>query len=181
MKRNLFVLFFLMLPCLTPWGNTKYAAFSPKGLKEGSPAPEISMTDPNGETISLSSYRGKIVLVDFWASWCHPCREVSDKVVALYNKYKDRKFEHGNGFEILSVSLDVNQNDWVQAIDDDKLSWKGHVCDFARWRSQAVSDYYVSFIPSGTLVDGDGKVIATNLDYRMISYYLKAMVKRRRN
>ena len=174
MKKALFIIFFLTLPRLAQVSNASHG-----GLREGQDAPAIVLPTPNGDTLNLEAYRGKIVLVDFWASWCHPCRETNPKMVALYNKFHDRNFEKGDGFEIISVSLDDKVSDWKKAIEEDQLPWKGQVSELKRWQCQAVKDYFVTFVPNGTLIDGEGKVIAANLDYRMISYYLKAMVKRR--
>ena len=173
MKQAFLIILLLTLPYFMEKGSA-----ARDGLKEGQDAPNISLPTPSGDTINLSSYKGKIVLVDFWASWCHPCREVSSKMVDLYNKFKDRHFENGDGFEILSVSLDDKPEDWKRAIQEDNLPWKGQVSEMKRWRSDAVKDYFVTFVPNGTLIDGNGKVIAGNLDYRMVSFYLKGMAKR---
>jgi thiol-disulfide isomerase/thioredoxin len=148
-------------------------------LKEGDTAPEISLPDPNGDTIKLSSFKGKIVLVDFWASWCHPCRMFNPKMIALYKKYHDRKFETGDGFEILSVSLDTDKKDWADAISEDKIPWKTHVSDLKRWQSKTARDYNIAYIPNSCIIDGEGKIIASDLDYSMVKYYLKALVKRK--
>jgi peroxiredoxin len=125
-------------------------------LAEGQPAPEINLPSPSGEYIKLSSLKGKVVLIDFWASWCSPCRRENPNVVRLYNKYNK------NGFEIYGVSLDKEKSKWVQAIDADKLTWT-HVSDLRYWNSVAAKDYGVSGIPFTVLLDKDGKVIATGL------------------
>lgn len=128
-----------------------------KAVLVGSMAPEIIMNSPNGEELKLSDLRGKVVLVDFWASWCGPCRRENPNVVRLYEKYKDK------GFEIFSVSLDKDKNAWVKAIDDDNLKWKWHVSDLKYWSSAAAKLYGISSIPSTVLVGKDGKIIAKNL------------------
>ncbi|MBP7102309.1 MAG: AhpC/TSA family protein [Bacteroidales bacterium] len=122
----------------------------------GSIAPEISLPDTNGNIIPLSSLRGKIVLIDFWASWCGPCRRESPNMVKLYETYKDK------GFEIYGVSLDQNKTNWISAIISDNLSWI-HVSDLKRWQCQAGIDYSISSIPSTVLIDKDGKIIAKDL------------------
>lgn len=122
----------------------------------GSVAPDIVLQDPFGKTVSLSSLRGKIVLVDFWASWCKPCREESPKVVAAYNKFRSR------GFEVFSVSLDDNKEAWEKAINDDKLLWT-HVSDLMKWNSSVVSLYNIDAIPFTLLIDREGKILAKNL------------------
>ncbi len=122
----------------------------------GRTAPEFSMADTTGKSVALSSLRGKYVLVDFWASWCGPCRKENPNVVAAYQKYHDK------GFEILGVSLDDKKNLWEKAINADKLTWQ-HVSDLKGWRNQAAGLYMVKSVPSSFLLDKDGKIIAKNL------------------
>ncbi|HKL40050.1 MAG TPA: TlpA disulfide reductase family protein [Cryomorphaceae bacterium] len=125
-------------------------------LAPGTMAPEIALPNPNGEIIQLSDLRGNYVLIDFWASWCKPCRLENPNVVRMYNKYSDENFE------ILGVSLDRNKEKWVNAIADDNLQWP-HVSDLKFWQSAAAELYNVKSIPFTVLVDPDGKVIATKL------------------
>ena len=122
----------------------------------GSSAPDIIMADTAGKPFSLSSLKGKYVLVDFWASWCAPCRGENPNVVANYNKYKNKNFT------ILGVSLDEDRAAWVKAIKKDKLSWK-NVSDLKGWSSAAVSKYGFDGIPYNVLLDPQGKIIATEL------------------
>ena len=122
----------------------------------GKQAPELSLPDINGNEIKLSSYKGKYVLVDFWASWCLPCRRENPSVVAAYHKYKDKNFT------ILGVSLDKEKQDWLDAIRKDKLSW-AQVSDLQEWQSAAVSTYGVSGIPFNVLIDPGGTVIGQGL------------------
>lgn len=134
----------------------KAAGASRSAVQVGQAAPDISLPTPAGEAISLSSLRGKYVLVDFWASWCRPCRAENPNVVRVYNKYKDK------GFEILGVSLDRSKDAWVKAIEKDGLTWP-HISDLKFWQSAAAKTYGVSAIPYTVLVGPDGKVIAQNL------------------
>jgi peroxiredoxin len=125
-------------------------------LGPGGEAPEIELTSPDGKLIALSSLRGKVVLIDFWASWCKPCRIENPNVVKMYNQYSKK------GFEIYGVSLDKDKDAWVKAIKEDGLTWP-HVSDLQFWNSAAAKLYNVSSIPHTVLVDRDGKIIATGL------------------
>lgn len=123
----------------------------------GMEAPDIAMADRNGNIRRLSDLRGKVVLIDFWASWCAPCRRENPNVVRLYKKYKDK------GFEIFSVSLDNSREKWLQAIEKDGLEWENHVSDLRGWNSAGGRLYGVTSIPATVLVDKDGTVLARNL------------------
>ena len=133
------------------------------GLAVGNIAPELKFSNPEGKEIKLSSLRGKMVLIDFWASWCGPCRMENPAVVKAYNKYKDAKFKNAKGFDVYSVSLDKNKESWLKAIKQDKLVWKSHVSDLKFWNSEAATLYGVESIPTNWLIDGNGIIVAKNL------------------
>lgn len=125
-------------------------------IGDGKQAPEISLPNTDGNEVSLSSLRGKYVLVDFWASWCAPCRAENPNVVKAYNTYKDKNFT------VLGVSLDDNKDKWLEAIKDDGLTWT-HISDLKGWQSVVVRTYMIQGIPANVLLDPDGKIIGRNL------------------
>ncbi len=146
----------------------KYRMQEMKKLAIGQPAPEISMPTPAGKILSLSSLKGKYVLVDFWASWCGPCRKENPNVVKLYNEYNSK------GFEILGVSLDTKKENWEKAISDDKLTWP-HISELAGWQTSVVKNFKIESIPSTLLVDKDGNILARNLRGEDLENYLKKL------
>lgn len=125
----------------------------------GTEAPEVNLPQPDGKLLSLKSLRGKYVLVDFWASWCGPCRQENPNVVKAYNEFKDK----GKGFTVYSVSLDQKKENWEQAIAADHLAWPNHVSDLKFWQSAGAAAYGVQAIPQSFLLDPQGKIIAKNL------------------
>jgi thiol-disulfide isomerase/thioredoxin len=132
-------------------------------------APEIVLNSPSGKTVKLSKLRGKMVLIDFWASWCGPCRKENPNVVEAYKKYKTVKFENGKGFEVFSVSLDRQENQWKEAVLKDGLIWKNHGWD----KTGTVSGIYgVSSIPSAFLIDGSGNILAKGQELRGLRLHI---------
>ncbi len=123
----------------------------------GSEAPDFAAPNPNGKIIRLSELRGNVVLLQFWASWCKPCRRNNPKLVALYNQYNDK------GFEIFSFSIDTDKGKWVQAIRADKLRWQYHASDLKGWKSPIAQLYKITHTPTYILISPTGHIIAYDI------------------
>lgn len=126
-------------------------------LQIGSAAPDIALPDSKDNMVKLSSFMGKVVLIDFWASWCVPCRTENPYIAKLYKKYRE------NGFEVFAVSLDTKKEAWLKAIKKDKLSYT-LVMDNSGWYSKTAEQYFVDQIPTNFLLDRTGKIVAINLE-----------------
>jgi peroxiredoxin len=138
--------------------------------KIGGIAPDITMADTSGKAFSLSMLRGKYVLVDFWASWCGPCREENPNVVNAYQEFKNKNFT------VLGVSLDKQKAEWTKAVEDDHLTWY-HISDLKYWNSAAVAPYGIEGIPYNVLLDPQGKIIAMNLRGNDLKIKLSELIK----
>jgi thiol-disulfide isomerase/thioredoxin len=147
------------------------------GTNVGNVAPDLKFNNPDGKELTLSSNRGYYVLVDFWASWCGPCRGENPNVVATYKKFKDQKFKGAKGFKIFSVSLDQNAAAWKGAIASDHLEWPDHISDLKGWSSAAARLYGVNSIPTNFLIDPKGVIIATSLRGEALGDKLAELVK----
>jgi thiol-disulfide isomerase/thioredoxin len=147
------------------------------GIDIGDRAPELVFESPTGEKISLSSLRGKMVLIDFWASWCPPCRQENPNLVKTYSRYKDKTFINGSGFTVYGVSLDRRMEDWTAAIEMDGLVWESHVSDLQGWKSVPAAQYGVMAIPANFLIDGNGIIVAKGLRGEFLDNKLKELLK----
>jgi len=136
----------------------------------GSMAMDFTQNDPDGKPVTLSSFRGKYVLVDFWASWCKPCRDENPNVVDAFNKYQVKNFT------VLGVSLDRSKDPWLKAIKDDNLTWT-HVSDLKFWNNAVSQQYRISSIPQNLLIDPKGVIIAKNLRGKELQDRLAELLK----
>lgn len=167
--KKLLLLFILLSLSWSAWSSVQESQ-----LKIGDKAPDFTLTDPQGKSISLSQFRGKVVLVDFWASWCVPCREANPDLVKMYNLYNSQ------GFEILSISLDNNKDQWIKAIQQDKLPWNNHGSELKGWDSKVAALYGVEGIPAAYLIDENGMILDMDFDVydleQKLNYYYNEKV-----
>lgn len=171
LKTAIFVLSFVLFSILA---NSR--TIVPEGIRIGNKAPEIVENSVNGQPLKLSSLAGKVVLIDFWASWCRPCRNENPFVVAAFEKHKNDAFKGGKGFTVFSVSLDKDRNAWKVAITNDHLSWENHVC-ISGVTPEYLNKYQVRSIPSNFLINGDGIILATNLRGEALEQILSSLKK----
>jgi thiol-disulfide isomerase/thioredoxin len=157
--------------------NISIAFSQSKSLNVGDIAPEIKLPDINGKTISLSSMKNKIVLIDFWASWCSPCVKEQPKLAELYKKYKNSVFIDGKGFEIFGVSFDNKKKSWESIIKKYKINWT-QVSDLQYWSSPIAKKYNLQELPYNLLIDGKGVIIAKNLHDAELEKALKKIIKK---
>jgi peroxiredoxin len=132
------------------------------GIEPGNKAPEIRLPNLKGDTIALSSLKGKLVLIDFWGTWCAPCVEEQSELAKLYSRNKQLSFTNGKGFEIYGVSLDSKKENWGNFVTKNKIDWI-QVSDLKYWRSPVAKTYNIQGLPFNVLIDGNGIIVAKNL------------------
>lgn len=165
--------FFWLLAGILFFANTQ-AQQAVHGIRLGHPAPDLAFPSPTGDTLKLSDLRGNYVVLDFWASWCGPCRRKNPEFVSLYQQFKDAKFDNGKvGFTFYSYSLDKSKESWVAAIANDGLTWPYHTSDLLGWNAKGAFAYGVNSIPRTYLIDPQGNIVMMNPSIDAIYYYLQ--------
>ena len=170
--RNL-VISVVVLVCLAFIGYYFYDYYKIPDSPDGSYVTEVIYPDVNGQPLPLSSLKGNIILIDFWAGWCGPCRYENPHLVSLYQNFHTAKFRDAKGFEIYSISLDVDRDFWLHAIQQDGLPWKSQVSDLRGWNSDAAQRFGVRSIPANILIDEKGKILGKNLTAEEIENILR--------
>ena len=155
-------IFALAFALLLLGGSTYTLTAQPTGLERGNMAPEIKLPSLKGDTIALSALKGKLVLIDFWGTWCAPCVEEQSELARLYKKYKQTSFTNGTGFEIYGVALEAKKPNWENFVAKNKISWI-QVSDLKFWRSPVAKTYNIQELPFNVLIDGKGVIVAKNL------------------
>jgi peroxiredoxin len=159
MRRTIFILFPIF-----------FAMHGFSQLLPGQQAPDLSLPDRNGDTVHLSSLRGKVVLVDFWASWCGPCRRNNPRLAALYRKY------HSKGLEIFGISLDAHASDWMEAVHKDRMVWI-QVNDNGGWEARSAMQYGIDAIPAAFLIDRNGVLLQAGAEGKELESELKRLLQ----
>ncbi|NNF34926.1 MAG: TlpA family protein disulfide reductase [Saprospiraceae bacterium] len=156
-------------------GYAGYYFYKKPKYTNGEKAPQFSATLIDGSSFELKDLEGSYVLIDFWGSWCGPCRKENPELVNLYHEFKDASFKDAQGFEMVSIAVETNEKRWKSAIEKDLLTWKYHIAQLERFKSPIVSQYGVKEIPTKYLLNERGEIIGVNLS----AYEIAEMLRRR--
>lgn len=170
MKKIIQKWWFFPLSFVLIWGGMKI--YKTPDQKQGVPAQDFVGYLTNGDSIQLSDYRGQYVLLDFWGSWCGPCRQHNKSLVKLYKKYANASFEQDATFNIISVAMETSKARWLGAIEQDGLVWPAHISDLERLKDHVAVLYGVREIPATFLIDREGMVVAVNPEEATIDSWL---------
>ena len=154
----------------------KYLYFKPK-YETGIDAPNFEFTALDGQKLSLKEMQGQYILLDFWGSWCGPCRVESPNLVSLKNKFSQKTFDKGSKFDIVSIAIEANEASWKKAIAKDKLNWNNHFTENNRFKSEIATLYGVKEIPTKYLINPKGKIVAVNPTFAFINDFLDKRVQ----
>lgn len=157
----------------------KYFYYKPKFII-GTEAPNFEATFENGQKMSLEAYKGKYVLLDFWGSWCGPCRKENPHLVNLYDDFHGKKFNDGKDFEIISIAIETEKKSWEKAVKVDQLRWDSHIVEMDRFSSPLPTLYGVKEIPTTYLVNPQGTIVGVNMTYKSINDFLSGKLNNKK-
>ena len=165
-RRKIFSYTLLFLLLIGIWSGIKW--YKTPNYLQGDVAPDFIASTTDGDSIKLSDFKGKIILLDFWGSWCEPCRVKNKELVETYDKYKNAEWTEASGFEIISVGIEKRKANWTNAIQKNRLSWKYHVSDLKYFEDPVAKLYGVVEIPAIFVINEDGVIVGVNLEKRLL-------------
>lgn len=171
-KRRIINFIAIPLIFMAIWLGMKW--YKTPNFSQGDTAANFTGYLPNGDSIQLADFEGKIVLLDFWGSWCGPCRVKNKELVQIYNKYKDAKWKNAKGFEIISIGIETKKRNWLGAIQYDQLNWKYHVSDLNRFDDHVAKLYGVVEIPAIFVINENNRIVGVNLDDKALERLLES-------